>query len=101
MLKMPLLTQYCMLTATSSPGGVILSADTAAAEQVKTPIFLTWLPSFCQKTAGGGLPFVPQRKVTVRPGVVIWSRGRTTIWGGTAGEETVCLKSTGEIIRCK
>lgn len=39
----------------------------------------TWLPSFCQKTAGGGLPLVPQRKVTVRPGAVIWSRGRTTI----------------------
>lgn len=41
--------------------------------------YLTWLPSFCQKTAGGGFPLVPQRKVTVRPGAVIWSRGRTTI----------------------
>ena len=43
----------------------------------------TWLPSFCQKTAGGGFPLVPQRNVTVRPGAVIWPRGRTTIWGGT------------------
>ncbi|TNN52740.1 hypothetical protein EYF80_037044 [Liparis tanakae] len=30
-------------------------------------------------TAGGGFPLVPQRKVTVRLGAVIWSRGRTTI----------------------
>lgn len=47
-------------------------------------VCLTWLPSFCQNTAGGGLPLVPQRKFTVRPWAVIWSRGRTTIWGGTA-----------------
>lgn len=50
--------------------------------------FHTWLPSFCQKTAGGGFPLVPQRKVTVRPGAVIWSRGRTTIWGGTATQKS-------------
>lgn len=48
---------------------------------------LTWLPSFCQNTAGGGFPFVPQRKVTVRPWAEIWSRGRTTIWGGTEREK--------------
>lgn len=53
-----------------------------------TERFHTWLPSFCQKTAGGGFPLVPQRKVTVRPGAVIWSRGRTTIWGGTATQKS-------------
>lgn len=53
-----------------------------------TESFHTWLPSFCQKTAGGGFPLVPQRKVTVRPGAVIWSRGRTTIWGGTATQKS-------------
>lgn len=62
--------------------------------------FPTWLPSFCQKTAGGGFPLVPQRKVTVRPGVVIWSRGRTTIWGGTATHNSEKKKCWNPVIMC-
>lgn len=60
------------------------SSHRQAEWSVSSFMFLTWLPSFCQNTAGGGFPLVPQRKVTVRPGAVIWSRGRTTICGGTA-----------------
>lgn len=107
-----------MLVATSSSGVTKANqlspslidrwVDTVSVEDGKrgfplkrTEHIRTWLPSFCQKTAGGGLPLVPQRKVTVRPGAVIWSRGRTTIWGGTAGEDTACLKRTAEINTCK
>lgn len=43
---------------------------------------LTWLPSFCQKTAGCGFPFVSQGNVTVRPWATIWSLGLTTNCGG-------------------
>ena len=44
----------------------------------------TWLPSFCQNTAGGGLPLLWHWKVTLWPGVTVWSRGPVTSWGGTA-----------------
>lgn len=44
---------------------------------------LTWLPSFCQKMAGGGFPVVPHWKVMLVPWVAIWSRGFVAIWGGT------------------
>lgn len=51
---------------------------------------LTWLPSFCQKMAGGGCPVVLHWKVTLLPCVVIWSRGFEVIWGGTGrGKEGV------------
>lgn len=43
---------------------------------------LTWLPSFCQKTAGCGFPLVSQGNVTVRPWATIWSLGLTTNCGG-------------------
>lgn len=43
---------------------------------------LTWLPSFCQKTAGCGFPLVSHGKVAVRPCATIWSRGLITNWGG-------------------
>lgn len=43
---------------------------------------LTWLPSFCQNTAGCGFPFVSQGNVTVRPWATIWSLGLTTNCGG-------------------
>lgn len=68
-------------TLTDGPRG---AQELIRSERRRCP--LTWLPSFCQKTAGGGFPLVLQRKVTVRLGAVIWSRGRTTIWGGTAGQ---------------
>lgn len=54
----------------------------------------TWLPSFCQKTAGGGLPLLWHWKVTLWPGVTAWSWGPVTSWGGTAavwGERRACL----------
>lgn len=41
----------------------------------------TWLPSFCQKTAGCGFPFVSQGKLAVRPCATIWSRGLITNCG--------------------
>ena len=33
----------------------------------QSKLALTWLPSFCQKTAGCGFPLVSQGNVTVRP----------------------------------
>lgn len=42
---------------------------------------LTWLPSFCQKTAGCGFPFVSHGKLAVRPCATIWSRGLITNCG--------------------
>lgn len=48
---------------------------------------LTWLPSFCQKMAGGGFPVVPHWKVTLLPCVAIWSWGFMAIWGGTGRGE--------------
>lgn len=76
------------LTDASEGRGSVILYETEAGSQLTFNAcqrrLLTWLPSFCQKTAGGGFPLVPQRKVTVRPGAVIWSRGRTTICGGTA-----------------
>lgn len=49
--------------------------------------FLTWLPSFCQKMAGGGFPVVPHWKVMLLPWVAIWSRGFAVIRGGTGRRE--------------
>lgn len=43
----------------------------------------TWLPSFCQNTAGGGFPVVSHWKVTVWPGGTVWLRGRVMSCGGT------------------
>lgn len=68
--------------------------DSKGSPRVFVLFSLTWLPSFCQNTAGGGFPFVPQRKVTVRPWAEIWSRGRTTIWGGTAKEKNLWTTAT-------
>lgn len=49
---------------------------------------LTWLPSFCQKTAGWGFPLVSHGKVAVRPWATIWSLGRMTNWGAAEGKNT-------------
>lgn len=43
----------------------------------------TWLPSFCQNTAGGGFPVVSHWKVTVWPGGTVWLRGQVMSCGGT------------------
>lgn len=45
-------------------------------------IYSTWLPSFCQNTAGWGFPLVSHGNVAVRPWATIWSRGRITNCGG-------------------
>lgn len=54
---------------------------------------LTWLPSFCQKTAGWGFPFVSHGKVAVRPWATIWSLGRMTNWGAARvkGKKTLAV----------
>lgn len=72
-----------------SKAGFRSSRDSRSSEmsEAQRSLTLTWLPSFCQKTAGCGFPFVSQGNVTVRPWATIWSLGRTTNCGGAIIEK--------------
>lgn len=70
----------------SLPGACVVTTSPKLQQKNKNRLkrekcALTWLPSFCQKTAGCGFPFVSHGKLAVRPCATIWSRGLITNCG--------------------